>query len=407
MRSSSSLVPRTASGTFATLCGLSALISTGWFLGQIPASHCSIIAIELIEGRTLDEWRELIKSVDLNDPDRGNYVPALIQIVQSPQTPWFTRRQAAQALGRWGTSAVEAVPVLERLLEEPESDSEEATVFWALKGLSLFGPLAASAAPKVSRIALDFNQSEDHRLAAMECLSQVGSTHPAGVVTLIQIAQTSSGNPALRRGAVEAIGLFRGGASVAIPALLRCLDDPDHNIRREAAVSLGRQGAAAEIAQPSLFDLMTGDPDPGVRDAAGLALSQTGTNALSTLVEILEAEDAELRRRAAHVIGLFGRRGKSAASALPRLWDAPEEEVRLAALDATWKTTGMGDRIASRIAELLTSEERNIRRQAFLLLISLGTAGGSARPVLQRQLTHPRVEVRTVARKLLEQSAAQ
>jgi HEAT repeat protein len=405
-------MPQAVPRNFAMLCGLSALLLTEWFFAQIPASRPpseSVSEIHLIEGRTLDEWRELMKSVDLNDPERGNYVPALIQIAHSPQIPWFTRRQAAQTLGRWGAPAVAAVPVLERLLEESADDAEETTVFWALKGLSLFGPLAAPAVPNVSRIALNPNQPDGHRLAAMECLSQVGVAHFSGAATLIQIAQISKGDDraTVRRGAVEAIGLFRGGASIAIPTLLRCLDDTDHNIRREAAVSLGRQGEAAEIAQPALFDLMMGDSDPGVRDAAGFALSQTGPQALPTLVEILEAEDSELRRRAAQVIGQFGRRGKSAAPALLRLWEAPEEEVRLAALEATWKTTGMGTVIAPRIAELLTSKERNIRRQAFLLLTSLGDAGASARPILQRQLNHPRAEVRSVARKLLEQFTAQ
>jgi len=401
------------SATFPVICGVAAVISIGWCFDQLPDAPRTLAtpppvepATDLIAGRSLDEWRELMKSVPVDDPERSQFVPALTQIVQSPQFPWFTRRQAALTLGRWGSAAVDAVPFLEALIEESETHPEEATTLWALKGLSLFGPYAASAGRTVATVVVDANQPEAHRLAAMECLSQIGDAYPAGTAPLIQIAQNSTENGVLQRGAVEALGLFRGGASIAIPALLRCLDDPDDDIRREAAASLGRQGPAAEIAQPALLDLLTGDADPGVRDAAGVALAQTGPAVLPSVITLLHVDDAELRLRAARIVGQLGRRATSAAPELRPLWDDPDAAVRLAALESYWKTTGDGGTVAPRIAELLTSDERNLRRQAYLLLNTLGAALRSADPVLQRQLDHPRAEVRSVARKLLSLQSA-
>ncbi len=396
--------------------GVIALIATGWVLATTPAPEVEqqTIAVEpaaeeskpLIAGRTLDEWRELMKSVDLQDPERGQYVPGLIEIVQSPQLPWFTRRQAAQTLGRWGTLAADAVPVLERLLNESGQHPDETTCFWALKGLSLFGPVAASAVPSIVHVALDSNQSEEHRLAAMECLSQIGVTQPVGLQPLIQIAQSTGedrGARVLRRGAVEAIGLYRGGAALAVPALLHCLEDIDADIRREAAAALGKQGNAAEIAQPALFDRMVGDTDGGVRDAAGIALSQTGPAIIPALIEVLEADDAELRWRGAQTLGRFGRRAVASSAGLERTWDDPMPQVQLAALEASWRVTGRGEEIAPRVARLLAVEERNLRRQAYLLLVAMGPAASNARVVLEELRAHPRAEIRNVAAKVLSQ----
>lgn len=396
-------------------CGLIAAVAIGGMFAMLPPPVSQVVTPVpecdtpeiAIDGRSLDDWRELMKSLPINDPERGHYVPGLVQIVRSPQIPWFTRRQAAQTLGRWGEPAQAAVPVLESLLQDSADHEDETTRFWALKGLSLFGPVAASAGNSVGHIAAGSHHTVGERLAAMECLSQIGSAYPPGIASLTQILHSSENTNELRRGAVEALGLFRGGASVAVPALVRCLEDSDPDLRREAAASLGRQGPAAELAQPSLLDRLVDDPDAAVRDAAGTALAQTGPSAVSVVAVLLEAPDAELRTRAVRVIGQIGARAATAASLLRPLWNDPSEEVRLAALESSWKITRQGTQLAPRVAELLTSEERNIRRQAYLLLIALGPSAVSARPILEQQRTHERSEVRAVAERLLRQWPAE
>ncbi len=358
-----------------------------------------------VGGRSLQEWRELMNALDHGDPTRAAYVPGLIEIVQSLDVPWFTRRQAALTLGRWGEPAAAAVPVLIKLLDDPEARSEEGPTFWALKGLSLFGPVAGDAVPTVVKIVLDAMHPVSHRLAGMECLSQIGNANPAGLAPLIQIAQTPEGDQValvLRRGAIEALSLFRGGAPAAVPALIRTLDDSDTNLRREAAAALGRQGTNAEIAQPALFERLVSDADPGVRDAAGVALAQTGPSAIPAFVSLLNQDDPDLQIRSATVLGKFGRVAGSAAPMLKEHWDSPDAAVRLAALDAYWRVAGVGEEVAVRTAEALTSNDRNIRRQAYLLLVALGPAANAAKPVLAEQLTHSRSEIRSAARKLLQ-----
>lgn len=403
---------------------LAALLMAIWGLATLPcAPHDSASTVPsdptrelanaatepsagLIHGRTLEEWRELMNSLDHDDSTRADYVPALIEIVRSSEVPWFSRRQAALTLGRWGPAATTAIPVLEALLDEPKVEAEEATVFWALKGLSLFGPEARAAVPKISEIASDSRRPDGQRLAAMECLSQIGTANPSGLLSLLQIAQASAvpSEPSnIRRGSIEAIGLFRGGASAAVPILVRALDDPDVEIRREAATALGRQGPGAEIAQNSLLERFVSDDDAIVRDAAGIALAQTGRVAIPVLISFLEQQDDEdLRLRSAVVLGKWGRDANSAAPALKALWEDPQAAVRLAALDAYWKVTQQGEVVAPNVARALSSPNRNIRRQAYLLLMALGSSAVAARPVLEEQIQSPRPDVRSTARKLLK-----
>lgn len=373
---------------------------------NLPAETEKVSSLPSIEGRSLNDWRELMNTLDHSDPSRSRYVPGLIEIVQSSEVPWFTRRQAALTLGRWGLPAAAAVPVLEQLLGEGEAHAEETTCFWALKGLSLFGPFAQSTVPKVSQIVMDAHRPDDQRLAAMECLSQIGTANPSGLIPLLKITQSASqdqNSVVLRRGAVEAIGLFRGGAPAAVPALIHLLDDPDTDLRREAAASLGRQGPSAEIAQAALFDTLVNDPDPAVRDAAGVALAQTGPGAISALVSLLDQDEPELRTRGATVLGKFGRVARSMAPSLKGHWDDPEAAVRLATLEAFWRVTGSGEAVAERIALELASDERVIRRQAYMLLIALGPAARPAKLVFVELLSHSRPEIRAAARKLLQQ----
>ncbi len=358
----------------------------------------------LIQGRTLDEWREIMLTLDHNDATRADSVPALMEIARTSDFPWFTRRQAAVTLGRWGTAATAAIPLLEELLDTPEEDAGEAPVFWALKGLSLFGPAARDVVPKVSTIALNPHRPVEQRLAAMECLSQIGSANPSGLLPLLQISQINvieSAPLILRRGSIEAIGYFRGGAPTAVPVLMRALDDPDVEMRREAAIALGRQGLTAEIAQTALFDRFVSDDDPTVRDAAGIALGQTGLIILPAVISLLEEKDPELRLRSAVILGKMGRGAASAAPALKALWEDPDAEIRLAGLKAYWKVTQRGDSVAPNAAAELTDSNRNIRREAYLLLVALGSSARTAQPVLEAQLESNRPEVRSVARKLL------
>ncbi|MDZ4689241.1 MAG: hypothetical protein SH850_29550, partial [Planctomycetaceae bacterium] len=160
----------------------------------------------VIAGATLAEWRERMSVIDPADPQSARWVPGLIAVVEAESVPWFTRRQAALTLGRMRATARDAVPVLRRLLDDVGDDPETSPQLWALKSLSLFGPVAKDAAPEAVRLLQSKTTPALSRLTAIDVLSQTGPAHPIVIPTLIAFAGDAS-EPTLRRTAIEALGL--------------------------------------------------------------------------------------------------------------------------------------------------------------------------------------------------------
>lgn len=59
-------------------------------------------------------------------------------------------------------------------------------------------------------------------------------------------------NASVRENALRSIGNMRDGAEVAVPYILRCLEDEDEDVLYWAIWCLGRIGPAAEIAAPAI-----------------------------------------------------------------------------------------------------------------------------------------------------------
>jgi HEAT repeat protein len=102
--------------------------------------------------------------------------------------------------------------------------------------------------------------------------------------------------PAERAAAAHELGELEAGAE----ALAAALDDPDANLRAEAALALGAAGDAR--ATPSLLALLE---LPEWRHRAAVRLGRLrDARAVPALIETLR--DVELRRHAAHYLGWLG-----------------------------------------------------------------------------------------------------
>lgn len=383
--------------------GLLGVRQTPWDDGQSPTPTPTP---ELrIDGLTLDEWRERMQQLNLQDPQSAERVPGLMALARSSDVPWFTRRQAALTLGRLGPLASEAVPGLTALLDDVAADPETSPQLWSIKALGLIGPPARDAVPQL--IAILDQESSPHlaRLSAVEALARIGADQPLAIGALIDRAQSTaqSSEAELRRAAIEALGVIGPAASAAAPVLARALDDSDESIRRVAAMSLGTMGPLAESAGNGLLERLIADDSPAVQDAAAVALGKLGPSIAGESVALcLSAEDAELRRRALGIFGGWKSLARTWASDVQRLWDDPNPAVRLAALDAAYQIEGRGALVASRIALLIGEDDRQVRRSAVALLERMGADAEAARPVLEGWLQDERAEVRTAAGKALE-----
>jgi hypothetical protein len=99
-------------------------------------------------------------------------------------------------------------------------------------------------------------------------------------------------------------GLGRAGNPLATPSLLDALDDPSPEVRREAAVALGK--VRATDAVPRLIQEME-DCESDIRGEAAEALGRIGDQAaMSPLLHVLGDRDVRIRNTAVFALAALG-----------------------------------------------------------------------------------------------------
>lgn len=371
-----------------------------------PTTHVSV----LYQGLTLDQWRERIKALDLKGPAAIEAVPGLLEIVEDPTVPWFTRRQAALTLGRIGAPAASAIPILERYATGPVPD-EMAPPLWAMKALALYGPAAAPATPAISKIALDSSTDPHLQLLSIEALCRIGLAHPltlSTVMSLLQRDQPLLTPGRLRSGeeldrvvaAIQCLELFRAGGADSVPILLRYSEDREERVRRAVAVTLGAFGPRGSDAAARLAEMVAFDPSLDVRDVAAVSLGQVdGTEWLNKL---LHHPQPATRERAALGLGYVPATDRTARASLKEASQDESAVVRIAACESLQRLTGDSRITAPAAARELATAERSVRLRAIRLLTQLGPKAAPARDELQKLKNHPDPQVRRSATRLLE-----
>lgn len=366
-------------------------------------------------GRTLDEWRETIKSLVPADPASAVYVPGLIELVRDPEVPAITRRQAAATLGRIGRRASDAVSHLVELIDappHPADDPEYSTASWAMKALAQFGPAARDAAPRLAAVLRDEGRPVGERLTAIEALSRIGAEHPAVVPALIDALQPpgddSSGSRAaaeLRGYAAESLGVIGPAASAAVPALVRAAEDPDPDVRRKAVVALGEMRDAAVPALATLVASLAFDESTTVRDVAAEALARIGGPAVPILARLLADRDESVRLRAASALAAAGDAARPAAGALERAVEDESPVVRLKAAEALWRAAGDSERAVRVALEALASQDRQQRIAASRLLVEIAPHRPGVAQAIEPLARSADAQLRRAAEETLEKIA--
>jgi HEAT repeat protein len=178
------------------------------------------------------------------------------------------------------------------------------------------------------RLLADALGSEDapvREIAAL-ALIEFGSDTRYALPELIQAVQDSSS--LVRRRAIRAIANVGEVAwNDALPTLIAATEDEDDNVAMQALSTLGELGGVAAPAIPALVSaLWTGDVRR--RAIAGVALVRIGAASVPALVQSLAHPSAEVRSKAAHLLGRLGRAAESALPALRSLISDADETVR-------------------------------------------------------------------------------
>jgi HEAT repeat protein len=357
------------------------------------------------EGATLDEWRERIQRLDLKGPLDETTYQGLRSILLDRDAPWFTRRQAALTLGRFGERAAKVVPDLIHLLDEPWTQPETAAPLWALKALSFFGTEAKTAAPKVVELFEDRRQPFLFRLMATETLGRIGGSDPAAIPALIhaagdaRLSDDEQQSLDLRVAVIESLEL--PAPPDALPVLIDAAENPAERVRRAAIKTIGTLGSSGRPAIEALATRVLFDESPLLQEAAGRALVQIGPEAVPALQQLTEWEEPAVRLIALNSLGSLGTVARPAADAVKARFDDDDPAVAVAALRADWQITKRPETVLPLLLARLSSDNRNERKLASETLILMGAAAATLRPQLERLSATGSPEEQSAARHVL------
>jgi len=241
------------------------------------------------------------------------------------------RREAARQLVALGERAVP------RLVTELVADGPAAQV--AGEVLARIGP---DAVPALLTVADGADEAAARR--AMTILGRIGDPRAASLLV------NAGGQQSWRTRAAAASALGLIAQEDAVQTLAKLLQDPDEDVRRCAAVSLGRRrdGAGAEEA---LIGALA-DPAFAVRNAAAEAIVSFGLRPPASLEPLFSSDRPEVRYLAMETAGrVCSRAGLEALR--DRLTSADWADRAFAA-EALCRLGDPGDR--ERVQQLLTQE---------------------------------------------------
>ncbi len=371
----------------------------------------------LYGGLTLSQWQERLGTFDPSDPHNATAVPALIAILQDSELSADERRPFAMTLGRMGTTATSAVPVLIAQIQQ-RRELGKPTYSWAARALGLFGVHAKDAAPALIDLLFDEDIPRGERTLPVEALARIGTAHPEVMPAMIRLLQyegfdrsrvSASDAALLRELAAEGLAMMGPEADLAAPLLMRVVRDrrEGESMRRKAMVALGSMGERAALAIPALVETLEFEESRALREAAGESLGRIGAPAASIMLQYLQHSDPKIRLNVARGLGSKKLASEQVVSTLVATLDDPDDEVRLAVCESLAVLTPDASSYAAALVQLLTSPQRQVRMGAMRLMVDSDEKVGPYRHLLLELRDDPRSEVRSIVEKTLAKLPAQ
>ena len=190
---------------------------------------------------------------------------------RGPSPP--TWDQANEAIRQIGTNAI---PTLLRMLQQPDSKFKTMIVpllskqhwinlpfivfdrnFMAYDALVALGPEAGNAVPRL----IEISKNDPSAFAQQGVPAILGYIGPAARSAIPQLLPgITHTNLIVRNNAFFALRRIHAESSLVVPALIRCLNNPDTAVRAQAVRALGEYGRQAEVAVPALLELWRKEP---------------------------------------------------------------------------------------------------------------------------------------------------
>ncbi len=288
----------------------------------------------------IDQWILDLKSDDLLDrwyaayalgqagPAAAAAVDPLMSILGNLGGHEYVRGTAAWALGRIGTQAEQAVPLLIETLDSAHISVRRNSP----RALGAIGaPAAAPAVPRLLGLLSD--RDPEVRANAAMALWQIERHERAIPALTAMLAGPRAGvyEAAVAFGQLEAVP-----EQAVLEALVGTFTHRDPAVRQAAARSAGAFG---EAALPAMQQAL-GSEHTEARQAALEALGWVGRSAVGVVMTALKDPSPAVRRTAAQTLGRLGADALEAEQALVAALDDPNAEVRKAVAWAIRRVRG-------------------------------------------------------------------
>lgn len=309
----------------------------------------------------------------LADNRRAVYIPDYVPITFPVDTVGSTAAEALAEIGK---------PAVSRICEFLDNNHNTDIRKLAIHSLSKMEGHAADALPILVRLLGDPQMKI--RVEAVAALVSIQEDPHALSSVLGPVLSDKS--PEVRAAAIRALGNLGEAGSRNAPHLLTLLDDTENRwhfytpdmvgtrpVRYDSAMALAGIGRDARVALVKLREMMNGDSDSLVRVATAFAIAKLDNapkDAMDHLIAAVQDDEQgyAVPEAAAEALGKLGPRAKAALPALDDALKHPETMVRIHAVDAIVLISP--ETAEARLLTMLTDDDALVRASA---IESLGT----------------------------------
>ena len=310
-------------------------------------------------------------------------VPALVESLKSEKL----QRSVLPVIAGMGSDAKESLPALVGLIRSKDLEIRREAVI----AIASMGSHAVSTVPELVKMIED--KQFPNRPAAAYALGRIGAKD---AVAALKSVLGSSDDPVLRLASVWALLQIEPGnkdyEATALPLLTKALDGDRADIRREAALTLGRMGPRAKTAVAGLRSRLA-DKDPAVRRESLIALAEIGPDSESAVNEILQVlgeGEKSIRPVAGYALGKIGPASKTAVPRLQQMLQSHDSHEKTVAAWALVHIAPDSETIKVAIPLLANAlhgaADPKIRLEMAQTLGKIGAGSPVAKEALQRAL---------------------
>ncbi|HEV7403535.1 MAG TPA: HEAT repeat domain-containing protein [Chthoniobacteraceae bacterium] len=255
-------------------------------------------------------------------------VDGLLELLKDPDLT--TQRNTLQSIGSLGAGGAKAVPALIARLEQ--ADTRVATI----TALGQIGEASKPAVPKL--VGYVENGPDEEKLAAVRALTGIGPASEPALPVLYKLLKAS--NRDVQIAAVESLVKLEPDDDKLLPVMLPLVMAGNNNgLRRAAAGGLKRFGDKAQPAVPVLLKMLEQDNE---RTLALGVLKGMKVHAVEELIVKLEDRSTLIRTFACEALGKLGAEAEPALPTLQRRVQLDSDVVRAAAKKAIEQITKKG-----------------------------------------------------------------